>query len=169
MASRGKLTMGVAAAMFAVSGSATLFAEDMPPKVTDKAKAAAVAKERSDFMEMLSKNEKILVGVMKGQAPLDDKAVAAAEKIHESTDVKEILSHFHPGTGDDVIDSSRARAVLWNEWDKFKNLASAVQPAAAAALAAAKTGDQKAFAEKEMATVNACSTCHKTYRAPRKR
>jgi cytochrome c556 len=159
----------VAAALFAVSGSPSLFAEDMPAKVTDKSKAAAIAKERSDFMEMLSKNEKILVGVLKGKAPLDDKAVAAAEKIHASTDIKEFISHFPPGTGDDVVNGSRARSVLWSEWDKFKKLASAVQPAAAAALAAAKSGDQKAFAEKEMATVNACSTCHKSYRAPRKR
>jgi cytochrome c556 len=169
MASRAKLTMGVlAVAVVALSGAASLFAQDMPPKIDDKAKAAAVAKERSDFMLMMSDNEKILVNVMKGQAPLDDKAVAAAEKIRASTDVKEILSHFNPGTGDDVVEKSRARALIWSEWDKFKELAAGVQPAAAATLAAAKSGDQMAFAEKEQATVNACNACHKSYRGPRR-
>jgi cytochrome c556 len=168
MALRGKLIMGVAAAMFVVSGSASLFAQDMPPKIDDAAKAAAVAKDRSSFMGMLSDNEKILVGVMKGEAPLDDKAVAAAEKIHASTDAKEILSHFNPGTGDDVVEKSRARALIWSEWDKFKELAAGVKPAAAATVAAAKSGDQKVFAEKEQATVSACNACHKVYRAPRR-
>lgn len=167
MALRAKLIMGALAATLAMSASAS-FAQDMPPKIDDKAKAAAVAKERSDFMLMLSDNEKILVNVMKGQASLDDKAVAAAEKIHASTDAKQILSHFNPGTGDDVVEKTRARALIWNEWDKFKELAAGVKPAAAATLAAAKSGDQKAFAEKEQATVNACNACHKNYRAPRR-
>jgi cytochrome c556 len=169
MASRWNLVMGVVVAgVLVMSGSASLFAQDMPSKIDDKAKAAAIAKERSDFMLMLSDNEKILVNVMKGQAPLDDKAVAAAEKIHASTAPKEILSHFNPGTGDDVVEKTRARASIWSEWDKVKELASAVQPAAAATLAAAKSGDQTAFAEKEQATVNACNACHKGYRAPRR-
>lgn len=169
MASRANLITGVlAAAVVALSGAASLFAQDMPPKIDDKAKATAVAKERSDYMLMLSNNEKILVNVMKGQGPIDDKVVAAAEKIHASTDVKEILSHFNPGTGDDVVEKTRARALIWSEWDKFKDLAARVQPAAAAALAAAKAGDQTAFAEREQATVNACNACHKNYRGPRR-
>lgn len=169
MASHAKLIIAVVGvAAFALSASVSLFAQDMPPKIDDKEKAAAAAKERSDFMLMLGDNEKILVNVMKGQGALDDKAVAAAEKIRASTDIKEILSHFPPGSGDDVVEKSRARASIWTEWDKFKELASAVQPAAAAALAAAKAGDQNAFAEKEQATVSACNACHKTYRGPRK-
>jgi cytochrome c556 len=168
MALRAKLIMGAAAAIFAMGAAAPLFAQDMPPKIDDPAKAAAAAKERSAYMGMLSDNEKILVNVMKGQAPLDDKAIAAAEKIYASTDAKEILSHFNPGSGDDVVPTSRARALIWSEWDKVKEIAAGVRPAAAATLAAAKAGDQAAFAEKEQATVNACNTCHKTYRGPRK-
>ena len=169
MASRANLITGVlAAAVVALSGAASLFAQNMPPKIDDKAKATAVAKERSDYMMMLSNNEKILVSAMKGQAPLDDKVVAAAEKIHASTGVKEMLSHFNPGTGDDAVEKTRARALIWSEWDKFTELAARMQPAAAAVLAAAKSGDQTAFAEKEQAAVNACSACHKNYRAPRR-
>ena len=162
------LAFGVAvAATLGAAGLVQVSAQDMPSKIDDKAKAAAVAKERSDFMGMLGDNEKNLVAVMKGQAPLDDKAVTAAEK--QATAAKEILSHFNPGTGDDMVNGSRARASIWSEWDKFKELASAVQPATAAAAAAAKSGDQKVFAEKEMAAVNACAACHKVYRAPRPR
>lgn len=151
------------------AGSVQVSAQDMPSKIDDKAKAAAVAKERSDFMGMLGENEKNLVAVMKGQAALDAKAVATAEKQAQAGTAKEILSHFSPGTGDDVVTGARARASIWTEWGKFKELASAVEPATAATLAAAKSGDQQAFAEKQMAAVNACAACHKVYRAPRQR
>lgn len=151
------------------AGAMQVSAQDMPSKIDDKAKAAAVAKARSDFMERLSKNEKVLVSVMKGQGPLDAQAVSAAEAQAKATTAKDIIAHFNPGTGDDAVSGSRARASVWKEWDKFKQLASAVEPATAAAAAAAKTGDQKAFAEKQMAAVNACSACHKVYRAPRQR
>lgn len=140
----------------------------MPSKIDDRAKAAAVAKDRSNFMERLGKNEKVLNAAMKGQAPLDAQTVSAAEEQAKSTDAQEILSHFSPGTGDDAVNGSRARASIWAEWDKFQKLASAVEPATTAARDAAKSGDQKAFAEKQMAAVNACSACHKAYRAPRR-
>jgi len=171
MALRMKLITGVVAgALLAISGSAALFAQEMPSKITDPAKAAATAKERGEYMDKtLGANEKILRAVMSGEAPLDAKAVAAAEKIHASSSAKEILSHFAPGTGDDVVKDTRARALIWNEWDKVQALAAAVQPATAAALAAAKAVDQKAFAEKEQVAVNACNACHKQYRAPRQR
>jgi cytochrome c556 len=164
------IALGVAAAVaVGMAASTQVSAQDMPSKIDDKAKAATVAKERSNFMEHLSKNEKVLVSVMKGQAPLDAQAVSTAENQAKSANAKEILSHFNPGTGDDVVNDSRARASIWKEWDKFKELASAVGPATAAASVAAKSGDQKAFAEKQMAAVNACAACHKVYRAPRQR
>lgn len=171
MVSRFRLAASgiVTAVAIGVAGSMQVFAQDMPSKIDDKAKAAAVAKERSDYMEGLSKNEKILVAVMKGQGSLDAQTVAAAEAQAKATTAKEIISHFNPGTGDDVVNGSRARALVWAEWDKFKELAAAVEPVTAAAAAAAKSGDQKAFAEKQMAAVNACAACHKVYRAPRQR
>lgn len=171
MVSRFRLAaLGIVTALaVGFAGSMQVSAQDMPSKVDDKAKAAAVAKERSAFMESLGKNEKVLVSVMKGQGSLDAQAVTAAEAQAKATTAKEIISHFNPGTGDDVVNGSRARGLVWTEWDKFKELASAVGPATAAAAAAAKAGDQKAFAEKQMAAVNACAACHKVYRAPRQR
>lgn len=170
MASRAKeFLFGMVAAALVTGGAATLMAQGMPTKIDDKPKAVAAAKERSTYMTMLAENEKHLVSVIKGQAPLDAKAVAAAEKIHTSTSPKELLAHFAPGTGEGMVDGSRARATIWSEWDKFAQMAAAVQPAAAQALAAAKAGDQATFNEKEQATVNACSACHKVYRAPRQR
>lgn len=171
MALRMKRIAGVVAgALLAISGSAAVFAQEMPAKISDPAKAAAAAKERFEFMEkVLGDNEKLLRSVMRGEAPLDAKAVAAAEKINASTSAKEILAHFAPGTGDDVVKGTRARASIWNEWGKVQALAAAVNPATTAALAAAKSGDQKAFAEKEQVAVNACNACHKEYRAPRQR
>lgn len=168
MALRMNFIVGaVAGALFAISGTAALMAQDMPARIDDKAKAAAAAKARVDVMLAQGANEKLLISVMKGEAPLDAKAISAAEQNLES--VKTLTAHFAPGTGDDAVPGSRARASIWKEWDKYKQLTAAVIPPATAALAAAKAGNQAAFAEQQQATSAACSACHKEYRAPRQR
>ena len=164
------ITAVVAGALLAINGSAALFAQEMPAKITDPVKAAAAAKERFEYMENVNgTSEKLLRAVMRGEATLDAKAVAAAEKINATSNPKELLSHFAPGTGDDVVKGTRARASIWNEWDKVKALAVAANQATAEALVAAKSGNQAEFAAKEQVAVNACNACHKEYRAPRQR
>lgn len=168
MALRMNLIVGaVAGALFAISGASAVIAQDMPARIDDKEKAAAAVKARVDIMIAQGANEKLLVSVMKGEAPLDAKAITAAEKNLES--VKTLTTHFAPGTGDDAVPGSRARASIWKEWDKYKQLTAAVIPPATAALAAARAGNQAVFAEQQQATVAACAACHKEYRAPRQR
>ena len=168
MALRMNLIVGaLAGALFAISGMSAVMAQDMPARIDDKDKAAAAVKARTDVMIAQGANEKLLVSVMKGEAPLDAKAITAAEQNLAS--VKTLTMHFAPGTGDDAVPGSRARASIWKEWDKYKQLTSAVIPPATAALAAAKAGNQTAFAESQQATSAACAACHKEYRAPRQR
>ncbi|MGE5538957.1 MAG: cytochrome c [Gemmatimonas sp.] len=154
-----------AAAAAAVLGIATIaYAQSAPPKV-EAGKAEAAYKDRDDFMKANAAREKALIAVMKEEAPLDAKAQQAAQE--QADAMKQILSKFPAGSGADVVKGSRAKAEIWQQWEKFTQLASAAQTATAASAAAAKTGDAKAFAEKEDASVKACAACHREYRAPR--
>jgi cytochrome c556 len=137
-----------------------------PPKV-DADKAPAAFKDREDFMKGNGNREKALIAVMKGEAPLDAKAQQAAAE--QAAAMKQVLSKFPAGSGADAVTDSRAKAEIWQQWDKFTQLASAAEAATAASAVAAKTGDAKAFADKEDASVKACNACHRDYRAPRQR
>jgi cytochrome c556 len=136
-----------------------------PPAKVDPAKAEAAAKDRGEFMKANGAREKILVAILKGEATLDDKAKKAAAD--QAAAAKALLSKFPAGSGADVVKDSRAKAEIWQQWDKFTQLASSAVAATEASAAAAKSGDAKAFAEKEDVAVKACAACHKDYRAPR--
>jgi len=155
-----------AAVVTAVATVAVAQSAPPPPKV-DTDKAAAAAKARDDFMKANGNREKALVAVMKGEAPLDSKAMQAADE--QAAAMKDILAKFPQGSGADGVKESRAKAEIWQQWDKFTQLASAAQAATAASAVAAKSGDAKAFAEKEADSVKACNACHRDYRAPRQR
>lgn len=159
------LMAAVAATVIAAAASVAIAQSVAPPAKVDPSKAEAAAKDRDDFMKANSAREKILIAVMKGEAPLDAKAVEAATS--QAAAVKELLSKFPAGSGDDVVKGSRAKAAIWQQWDKFTTLANAAIPATEAAAVAAKSGDVKAFNEKQDVAVKACAACHKDYRAAR--
>lgn len=156
-----------AALAVAVVASIAAAQNAAPPAKVDPDKAQAAVKDREDFMKANAAREKILVAVMKGEAPLDDKAKQAAQE--QADAAKNLLAKFPAGSGADVVKDSRAKPEIWQQWDKFTQLASAAQAATAASAAAAKSGDAKAFAEKEEAAVKACAACHRDYRVPRQR
>lgn len=159
------LMAAVAATVIAAAASVAIAQSVAPPAKVDPSKAEAAAKDRDDFMKANSAREKILIAVMKGEAPLDAKAVEAATAQAAAT--KELLTKFPAGSGDDVVKGSRAKAAIWQQWDKFTVLANAAIPATEAAAVAAKSGDVKAFNEKQDVAVKACAACHKDYRAAR--
>jgi cytochrome c556 len=102
---------------------------------------------------------------MKGEAPLDAKAVTAAQE--QAAAMKTVLAQFPQGTGAAEVKGSRAKDEIWTQWDKFVQLANAAGPATQAAADAAKSGDVAAFNAKQAAAVKACADCHKDYRASR--
>lgn len=159
------LTAVVAASVIAAVASVAIAQTIAPPAKVDPSKAEAAAKDRDEFMKANSAREKILIAVMKGEAPLDAKAVEAA--VAQAAATKELLAKFPAGTGDDAVKGSRAKAAIWEQWDKFAGLANAAIPATEAAAVAAKSGDVKAFNEKQDIAVKACAACHKDYRASR--
>lgn len=161
------LSATVAATAVAAVASIAFAQTASPPAKVAPDKAEAAFKDRDDFMKANGEREKILIAVLKSEAPLDDKAKQAAQQQAEAT--KNLLSKFPAGSGADVVKGSRAKAEIWQQWDKFTQLASNAQAATAASAAAAGSGDAKAFAEKEDAAVKACAACHREYRAPRQR
>ena len=155
----------VAAATVVSFGATAAMAQSAPPAKVDGAQAEAAAKARDDFMKANAGREKALIAVMKGEAPLDAKAVQAAQD--QAAAMKDMLSHFPAGSGADAVKGSRAKAEIWQQWDKFTQLANGAVPATQAAADAAKAGNVQAFNEKQQAAVKACADCHKDYRAPR--
>jgi cytochrome c556 len=163
---RRSLSVSVAAAAVAAVASMAL-AQSAPPAKVDPGKAQAVVKDREALMKSNSDESKILAAVAKGQAPLDAKAVAAAEKV--DANAKVLLSKFPAGTSEQDVKDGRAKAAIWMEWDKFTGFANQFQKAADELVVAAKSGDQKQFATKQAAVAQACGACHKPYRAPEKK
>jgi cytochrome c556 len=159
------LSAAVAATAVAAVASIAFAQNAAPPAKVEPAKAEAAMKDRSAFMKANSEREKILIAVMKGEAPLDDKAKQAAQQQADAT--KDLLGKFPGGSGADVVKDSRAKVEIWQQWDKFAQLASNAQAATAASAVAAQSGDAKIFAEKEDVAVKACAACHRDYRAPR--
>jgi cytochrome c556 len=157
---------GAAASIAAVASIAFAQTAAPPAKVApDKAQAAV--KDREALMKSNSAESKILAAVAKGQAPLDAKAVAAAEKL--DANAKVLPSKFPAGTSEEDAKAGYAKAAIWKEWDKFSGLAANFQKAAGELVVAAKSGDQKQFAAKQAAVAQACGACHKPYRTPEKK
>lgn len=157
----------VAAAVVSIAATVAIAQSAPPPPKVSGEQATAAYKDRDDFMKANGNREKALIAVMKGEAPLDAKAMQAADE--QAAAMKQVLSKFPEGSGEGSVESSRAKAVLWQQWDKFTQLASAAQAATAESAAAAKSGDVKAFTDKEDASVKACNACHREYRASRQR
>ena len=159
------LMSAVAATVITAAASVAIAQSVAPPAKVDPSKAEAAAKDRDDFMKANGSREKALIAVMKGEAPLDAKVIDATAA--QAAAMKELLSKFPEGTGDDAVKGSRAKAAIWQQWDKFTALANAAIPATEAAAVAAKSGDVKVFNEKQDVAVKACAACHKDYRASR--
>ena len=70
---------------------------------------------------------------------------------------------FPPGS--DKGHDTKALQTVWSDRGGFEKAAATLSDAAAKLSAAAKAGDQAAFAERFDAMTKACAACHKTYKA----
>ncbi|MDH3691129.1 MAG: cytochrome c, partial [Gammaproteobacteria bacterium] len=59
---------------------------------------------------------------------------------------------------------SRAKEVIWEKWDEFKEKAGDMEKAVSAFSAAAKAGDADAFGGKLDAVWDGCKDCHESFR-----
>lgn len=126
-------------------------------------KATGVVKERMDLMDTQKDAMKVLGGMAKGQVPFD--AAKAAEAAHEIEETAAKIPDLFPeGTGGDP---SEAKPEVWTQWDEFTADADALNKAAAA-LKVALEGDSPEWQAKFKGVIDACKTCHKTFRAEKK-
>ena len=132
----------------------------VPLAVVAHEDAAGVVKERMDLMEEQKEAMKVIGPMAKGQIPLDAKKAAEAAHVIEVT-AKKIPDLFPEGTGGAP---SEAKPEVWTQWDKFTKDAEALGFAAKDLVAAleAEAPDWKA---KFKGVIDACKTCHKTFRA----
>lgn len=95
-----------------------------------------------------------------GRIPFDAKAAA------ENTDVVAMLSRlpwpaFTPDTNG--VGKTDAKAAIWTEQAKFKDLSEKMQAEVLKLQAAAKTGDLDALKAAYRATSNSCKACHDAF------
>jgi cytochrome c556 len=76
-----------------------------------------------------------------------------------------IPSLFPKGTTDP---NSRALPAIWENWDKFQQLANQLEQQASSLSAAAGNEDDENLPEKAKAMSGTCKTCHDQFRAPEK-
>ncbi|ODR98029.1 hypothetical protein AUC68_11020 [Methyloceanibacter methanicus] len=126
--------------------------------------ATGVVKERMDVMDTQKDAMKVLGDMAKGKVPFDAAKAAAAAAEIETTAAK-IPELFPEGT---VGHPSEAKPEIWTQWDKFTGDAEGLETAAAA-LKTALEGDAPEWQAKFKGVVDACKTCHKTFRAEKKK
>ena len=67
-----------------------------------------------------------------------------------------------------VSEKSRAKAEIWEKWDEFTKDTETVKKAAQALADAAKTKDEDGVNTKMKALGDGCTSCHRSFRGPRK-
>lgn len=122
--------------------------------------ATGVVKERMDLMETQKDAMKVIGAMAKGTVPFDaGKAAAAVQEIE--TTAKKIPELFPEGTGGAP---SEALPEVWTQWDRFTGDADGLT-VAAKDLVTAFEGGAPDWKAKFKGVIDACKTCHKTFRA----
>lgn len=144
---------GLCAAVFAAPHSAAL-AQD----------AAAVVKARQAHMRLTSFNLGPLGAMAKGETPYDAAAAAAAAGNLAAIAALDQSRIWAPGTGRPDAENTRALAAIWENPDDFASKIEGVR-SATATMAEAAGGGIEALRAAMGGVGQACSACHKTYRA----
>lgn len=115
--------------------------------------------DRHELMEAVGKNAKVIGDAMK--AGKFEPVGPAAENIQAAA--AQVLPLFPKGS---VHEHSRAKAEIWENWDKFEALTNEMGTTAGALAAAAKEG--KGIPEAAQAMFGTCKGCHDLFRLPDK-
>ncbi len=119
-------------------------------------------KKRKGLMKSNNKAGKAIKGAVKEGdfAAIEENA----KKIAANMDNLVVL--FPEGS---TAKNSRAKAEIWQEWDDFKTKAKGLKDAARKLANAANAKDSKQVKVQNKAVGKACSSCHKRYRARKKK
>jgi cytochrome c556 len=123
-------------------------------------KATGVVKERMDLMDSQKDAMKVIGNMAKGKTPFDAAKAAEAAR-HIETTAQKIHGLFPEGSTGHPSD---AKPEIWSRWDEFTGDADKLHTAAETLADALETGSADWKADFK-AVIDACKTCHKTFRA----
>jgi cytochrome c556 len=157
MRSRARLGAVGAALGLALVVAAPVWAQEPP----------AIVKQRQDLMKQQGKDVGAVKAFIDGKG---DQAGAQAGADDLLKTLPQVPNAFPQKTSSaDYPGKTRAKPVIWAEWDKFLAAQQNALSKAQALDAAVKTGDkgqvQTAFADMGK---NGCNGCHDTFREPQK-
>lgn len=130
------------------------------PSYAQFSKPESAVKYRQAAFTIINNHMGRINQAVQGKIPYDKDAVLRSAEIIESTS-KLPYEGFTPGS--DLIES-KAKASLWKEEAKFKQLATEMQAETVKLTAAAKTGNLDNVRTAFRATARACDNCHDLYR-----
>ncbi len=126
--------------------------------------ATGIVKERMDSMVVMGDASKAIVAMFKGKKPYNAKAlVDYGVEINEHS--IRLLDLFPKGS---LKHPSKARAVIWEKWDKFESLAYQLQNKSQQFVEVAKQGNKKTVRKQFGQIGKTCKDCHKVFRKPKK-
>ena len=113
---------------------------------------------------MENNNDAVVKALVKAVKEKDFAEIQVKVKgIMENMD--QLVTLFPKGS---ISEKSRAKADIWEKWDEFSKLPGTVNKAAQALADAAKAKDDTEVGVKLKALGDACNSCHRDFRAPRK-
>ncbi len=132
------------------------------PASAQFAKPEDAVKYRQSALSLMGTHLTRLGAMANGRVPFDAKVAADNAEVL-ATVSKLPWQAFGPGT--DKVGNTKAKAEIWTEQAKFKDLADKMTAETAKLAAAAKTGNIDALKAAFGPTAGSCKACHDAYRA----
>ena len=127
--------------------------------------AKGVVKQRMDMMVSMGKAMKSLNAMVRGKAALDADTVARTARQIQDHGAK-MTGLFPKGS---MQPPTESRPEIWTDWKRFESLATSLGAEAGKLAEAGAAGDRKAMAAQFRRLGKVCSSCHKDFRAKKKR
>ena len=166
------LTLGCAAALVAVA--ACNRGEDPPPPADNEAAAnaadadgidvARIMHDRHERYEQIGDAMKGISSQLKSNSPSLETIRGHSALIARYA--PQVIDWFPPGTGPETGRETRAKAVIWQDFDTFRQRARAFATEAAEFDRAAQGGNLQAIRAAQRELGESCRNCHDRFRAP---
>jgi cytochrome c556 len=123
----------------------------------------AALEKRTSVMKSSGGHMKALNAAAKGEAPMSEDTVKAAEGVVANSKLTTALfKGGAPGKG------SAAKAEIWSDWAGFEKAAKAYEDATPQLVPAAQSKDSAKLADAVKAVGATCGGCHKPYKLDKK-
>lgn len=123
----------------------------------------SVVQERQEGFKTMGRAFKALASMAKEGETDNPRLIEAAEAISKRSQL--IPDWFPEGTGIDDGADTDALNYIWKNSEKFQRLSNDIESHTSALLTAARSGDADLIASAIKSTKDACSACHKSFRA----